>query len=603
MKKLFFLSSLLLSSGFLYSQNVGIGTTLPQKLLHVLSPSSYTDIAKFECSGGYGQILVSNGTIESDLGADDSKGYTGTNTDHDFTIRAGGEDVMTLNHNFKFVGIGTSQPECKLNVVSNTPYESVAVFRNNSGYGEILVSNGTKTTALSAGATLASVGSVTPVDFSIMANGLNRIYINHSTGHVGIGTNFPNQPLTVSGTQSEMARFQTSASSGMVMFGNGSAFTDIGHNGSKGWVGTNSPQDFALRTGSNDKLFVQHSTGNVGIGNNAPACKLDVSGSMRVSNDQQINGRLGINTLSSPARFQLFENTSESILGYFEAEGGQRSINITNGIHEAAIGSTEEFGFVQTSTPSDFAIRTGETPKMLIKHSNGYVGIGTLNPAKELHVEGSALVTGDYIVNGKAGIGTSTPNLPLTVKANASQDVMQFVSFDGFPIWHWWMPSGDLVLTESAVEDYRITVKKATGNIGIGKANPNAKLDVNGSAIIGGTLSVTGAVTVGSIVQPATTGVSFNANFSNYGSGYELVSYYRDKEKRVHLSGLVAINGTQAGVIFNLPADCRPQGDLIFLVMGGSGPSRIDVRANGEVSIATAVPAWISLNGISFRAN
>lgn len=37
------------------------------------------------------------------------------------------------------------------------------------------------------------------------------------------------------------------------------------------------------------------------------------------------------------------------------------------------------------------------------------------------------------------------------------------------------------------------------------------------------------------------------------------------------------------------------------MMMGGSGPVRVDVLANGNVILGAATPGWVSLSGISFR--
>ncbi len=686
MKKIFYIITILGGSNLSYSQYVGIGTLTPSNLLHVRSSLPDVDIAKFESNGGFGQILVSNGIINTALGSDVTKGYAGTNTDHDFMLRAGGDDLIVLRHSNGFMGLGTSTPEAKLNVVTNGPYDEIAVFKNTTGSGNIFVTNGSQSAAFGISPTKTFAGSATYTDFALTTGGVNRLFIKHSNGSIGIGTNNPTNPLHVvsSNPNVELSRFQSNGGFGNILVGNGSAFSDLGHNGTKGWTGTSSPQDFAIRTGSNDRIFIQNTTGNVGIGTTAPQQKLDISGNARISGNQTIVGNLGINSNNSISRFQLFEGGTNSILALFEGEGGLRSIDVTNGVHQLSMGADLIYGYVQTSTPSDFAIRTGGGEKVMIKHATGNVGIGTNNPQEKLEITGNAKLSGNLGINssnaiarfqmfestsnsilalfaatggsrsikvsngthqaamgsdsiqgfiqtssasdfairtggttrmffqhstGNVGIGTASPSMPLSLKANGSNNLMQYNSSANVPLWHWWMPGNDLVLTESGVQDFRLTIKKTTGNIGIGTANPVAKLEVNGNSIFAGTMQVNadmtiiGSLDVINIDQPGLSGVTFNANFSNYGGVYENVTYYMDKEGRVHLSGLVSITGTQSGTIFTLPAGNRPQGQITFLVMGGTGPSRVDVHASGSVSIATPVTGWISMNGISFRAS
>ena len=51
----------------------------------------------------------------------------------------------------------------------------------------------------------------------------------------------------------------------------------------------------------------------------------------------------------------------------------------------------------------------------------------------------------------------------------------------------------------------------------------------------------------------------------------------------------------------SVPYYYRPHRQLIFMMMGGSGPVRVDVLANGNVILGAATPGWVSLSGISFR--
>lgn len=85
----------------------------------------------------------------------------------------------------------------------------------------------------------------------------------------------------------------------------------------------------------------------------------------------------------------------------------------------------------------------------------------------------------------------------------------------------------------------------------------------------------------------------------NYGLGFTPAGFYKDKMGRVHLRGLV---GGGSGEIFILPAGYRPAYQLIFCVVADNALGRVDVTAAGTVLFVVGSNAFVSLDGISFRA-
>lgn len=87
-----------------------------------------------------------------------------------------------------------------------------------------------------------------------------------------------------------------------------------------------------------------------------------------------------------------------------------------------------------------------------------------------------------------------------------------------------------------------------------------------------------------------------------YGSPYGPATYYKDAQGFVHLSGLV-----KGGVIgaydpmFVLPAGYRPLNRIMFNVLGEASKTRVDVDANGSVSVTIGTNGYVTLNGIYFK--
>ncbi|GMA64767.1 hypothetical protein NZD89_05245 [Alicyclobacillus fastidiosus] len=96
---------------------------------------------------------------------------------------------------------------------------------------------------------------------------------------------------------------------------------------------------------------------------------------------------------------------------------------------------------------------------------------------------------------------------------------------------------------------------------------------------------------------------TFQNGFTNYGSGYRNVQYYKDAMGIVHLTGLGRI-GTAGSTIFTLPAGFRPSATLVFTTMSSGAIQRIDIASSGTVTLngGGAFGNWVSLDGISFLA-
>jgi hypothetical protein len=129
------------------------------------------------------------------------------------------------------------------------------------------------------------------------------------------------------------------------------------------------------------------------------------------------------------------------------------------------------------------------------------------------------------------------------------------------------------------------------------QANQLVKLDAFGNLAISGM-----------IVSEPFINATLTNGWSNYGSGFATAAYYKDKRGIVHLKGLVK-NGT--GTIFILPVGYRPEKFLSFNVLNSDAYGQINIFnglggsggfGDGEVRVVAGGNAFVSLNGISFRA-
>jgi DNA-binding beta-propeller fold protein YncE len=132
----------------------------------------------------------------------------------------------------------------------------------------------------------------------------------------------------------------------------------------------------------------------------------------------------------------------------------------------------------------------------------------------------------------------------------------------------------------------RLTIL-ANGNVGIGDTTPGARLEVAGGETI--------------LEQEAWQTPVFENGWVNYSGTYNDAGYFKDSVGVVHLRGLVK-NGTIGQTIFTLPVGYRPAARGIFPSVSNSVPGRIDVLPDGRVIPLAGNSVWLSLEGITFRA-
>ena len=178
-------------------------------------------------------------------------------------------------------------------------------------------------------------------------------------------------------------------------------------------------------TMNGSQLFVQKSTGNVGIGTTAPNALLQMG-----------------NTVSN-RKIVLFDiaNNNHQFYGF--------------GINNATL----RYQVDATTASHVFYAGTGSTSsnELMRIQGNGNVGIGTTTPTARLDITGNIKIT-----DGTQGAGKV-----LTSNANG-------MASWSTPTSSPWAVSGNNISTINS------------GNVGIGTTTPRAKLDVNGDALING---------------------------------------------------------------------------------------------------------------------
>jgi hypothetical protein len=111
----------------------------------------------------------------------------------------------------------------------------------------------------------------------------------------------------------------------------------------------------------------------------------------------------------------------------------------------------------------------------------------------------------------------------------------------------------------------------------------------NDTVRVNGTLNVVGNIKLsGEIIQENKTAVTYVAPWADYPAPYEGVTYYKNKEGRVHLQGLARYTGAAVtGTMFTLPSGYRPAARLILTGRQHDKTVRIDIDPSGSGELMT----------------
>jgi hypothetical protein len=269
----------------------------------------------------------------------------------------------------------------------------------------------------------------------------------YSNGNLGIGTNSPSGKLHL---------YQTSGGSNILTldtnFGSGNAYainpfiTGISNGG------------FSIRdvTNSVDRLVIQYSTGNIGIGTTSPVNRLEVKG-----------------VFGAPST----SGTSQDGIARFSQATGPGSLDI---------GFGDPYSWLQSRSSSNYATNYN----IALNPNGGNVGIGTTSPGSLLTVNGvGSSNIGVLSILASAASQFTWASSALAANLTSGQNIIHMIgqannSANAGYIGYKWSSSGsttDNLLTFGHFGYDNLMNLTASGNLGIGTTQPSYKLTVVGA--------------------------------------------------------------------------------------------------------------------------
>jgi hypothetical protein len=516
----------------IFNGQVGIGETSPTNALEIkrTGATSVSIALNQTGTGGRNYVLLSSGTGYGTAG--NLVFYDGTASAERMRIDSSGN-----------VGIGTDAPASKLQVAG-----TIDVNTASSGLPTIKLSHtntGADNFEIKAGTTgVANSGfSIRDVDASA-----NRLVID-SDGNVGIGTDAPEKKLQVSGDakidtfltvgdsgQANTYLYLLSSTSGTSNLRMGDTDTDAG-----AIIYSNASNFMDFRVNASERLRID-SDGNVGIGTDNPATRLDIQG---------VGG-----ATTSPS---VTATTGTSYIGW-------KSVN-TGGSFWTAI---------DNSTGSSFS--TGTAYARVLWSNGAYPMVFSTNSTERLRIDSSGNITHSGTSPQYIFKTASNTNFQIAVQENVSNALEITPS----------TTVGGTTFSNPAL------VVNSSGNVLVGKtSSSNAQTTVGHLFLPDGRHYAT-----------ASGGVS--GIFSRTSSDGDILSFYKDGTTVGSIgasSGRLYIGSDDTSIFFDSgdSPSLRPHGPVDpdgVIDIGDSGARFKDLYLSGSVGIGgTSIGAKLDIQG------
>jgi len=527
--------------------NVGIGTSSPSEKLHLSSAADIKLLVETTISGsGANSGLFLKTATEGYWGIQTGNAVSSGLRFYDLVANAERMRITASGN----VGIGTSSPTAKLDVLNGT----------------INLSNSYNLSGRNAANTLniALIGRnssdrvvIDPDGYGTNIGGGGTVLLNPSGGNVGIGTS---SVTPIFGTTVKIFN----AGSGGTLEVGGSTVNArfFGSEGlSLAGIGTNTSHPFTLFTGDVERIRI-FANGRVGIGTGATdqGSTFQVAGSMYNTTGALFaasSGNVGIG--GGPAtKFHVYGNStlagatlidpSAATSSYLYLRYGGANKSYYGSAAGFDAGSADEY-VIGSVGNSPFSIYTNAARRITVT-GDGNVGIGVTNPSAKLDVQDPSGAT--------ARVRTFTAgNAQLTIDSVGGAAILDLQTTAGLNrIIGGAGGTSNLSFVTASAERMRIT---STGVVGIGTTTPQGLFEVSGAGVsyfTRGTKSI--------LINPNQVGADTNA-LIDVSSGMAIAFASGTAERmRITSSGSVGIGTTIPSAKLQVVGDALFGGDATY---------------------------------------